>query len=821
MLAHAELCIPSSCAQSVRPRYLLARSAVLQHLVAHLGQVHPGVEVFRFVTYDNSAFKLYLESAGIYFVMAHDGSKPRAETKHNGKADEAPVDGTKTVRMLRRMIFWHTLLGFNIALINEVEWRDSKVCHISWSNCIQNSADLVSKIMTSVIEGDRRQKGVEISKGSEVLDPVSNSIETVSSSLAVESIERFLSSISRYRDQFRERDYLTIFCLSQMLQDGTVSPPWASCMLLHLACLKILSISQRRMKTVKFISQDYRSGYTKFMADFSKSVMTTMSNVQWRKVMQENGVESDVEDLVDGRLFKAVLYTMHNGQLASLKHGSIIEDFNVLLCALKSFNTADLSLDEQENQGTTIVKSKSLPTSRRSILAFSNSVFDKHLESMRISIDVSYSGEYEQYLPVASREISHWHNAKRPIDQKKAATTSTKPLSRRWNPLRSNQIYMAEMTAYSASLTNTKGKTLTPEIISLSTATKVSSGPSGGGKEQKKKEPKAIASKAADRIKSENKVKMEKTERTKALAAWDEVRKRLEKLEVEPRYLKACQYRDRLDETRLEILRVEVEMYCMQALLVCWAGFCKSGHKEEGYNIAALIWDIMRRLGSPGVDISKAAAAEIDTVCSLLGLSKPVTTPNPSDRPLSFTFRVPQITGVYTLSIDIPPREFQLLHCGPYMDRNTDAKPDRRVPTFQPDGWQRQVLDELDANNSVFVVAPTSAGKTFISFYAMEKVLRDSNEGVLVYVAPTKALVNQIAAEIHGRFSKTYPHAGHSVWAVHTRDYRVNNPSGCQILVTVPHILQIVRFMDCAFREPANITRCFSHLLMQDLGRQE
>lgn len=135
--------------------------------------------------------------------------------------------------------------------------------------------------------------------------------------------------------------------------------------------------------------------------------------------------------------------------------------------------------------------------------------------------------------------------------------------------------------------------------------------------------------------------------------------------------------------------------------------------------------------------------------------------------------------------------EFQLRHCGPYLERAFDSMPDPRVP-FSPDAWQRRVLDAIDANKSLFVVAPTSAGKTFISFYAMKKVLQSNDNHVIVYVAPTKALVNQIAAEVQARFSKAYSTKGKSVWAVHTRDYRINNPTGCQVLITVPHILQIM-----------------------------
>jgi superfamily II RNA helicase len=159
-----------------------------------------------------------------------------------------------------------------------------------------------------------------------------------------------------------------------------------------------------------------------------------------------------------------------------------------------------------------------------------------------------------------------------------------------------------------------------------------------------------------------------------------------------------------------------------------------------------------------------------------------------------------------------------LEHCGPYLERSFDSAPDPRVPSFYPDAWQRKVLDAIDANKSVLAVAPTSAGKTFISFYAMKKVLQANDDDVLVYVAPTKALVNQIAAEVQARFSKNYGNRpGRSVWSIHTRDYRVNSPKGCQILVTVPAMLQIMLLAAANAKRPMDFSRRIKRIIFDEV----
>jgi len=145
---------------------------------------------------------------------------------------------------------------------------------------------------------------------------------------------------------------------------------------------------------------------------------------------------------------------------------------------------------------------------------------------------------------------------------------------------------------------------------------------------------------------------------------------------------------------------------------------------------------------------------------------------------------------------------FQLMYMGPQMTRlvGTAKDPKERV-NFKPDKWQRDLLDIVDDDESALVVAPTASGKTFIGYYVMDKVLREDHDGVAVYVAPSKALVNQVSAEIYARFgSKIFPaHSKQELLGVFLKEY--NSAGGvfeagkwkqCQVLVTIPHILEML-----------------------------
>ncbi|KAH9386388.1 ATP-dependent RNA helicase DDX60 [Nematocida major] len=157
----------------------------------------------------------------------------------------------------------------------------------------------------------------------------------------------------------------------------------------------------------------------------------------------------------------------------------------------------------------------------------------------------------------------------------------------------------------------------------------------------------------------------------------------------------------------------------------------------------------------------------------------PATTKDPNDYDISFLMRA----------------------AGDKLKRSLNASPDDRL-LFVPDGWQKELLDIVDDQQSAVICAPTSSGKTFICYYAMETVLRASNENVVIFVAPTKALVNQVAADVYARFgSKPYIKQNSILQGICMSDFQIS-PFNCQILITVPDVLEKILCMP-----PSNPTK--------------
>lgn len=374
---------------------------------------------------------------------------------------------------------------------------------------------------------------------------------------------------------------------------------------------------------------------------------------------------------------------------------------------------------------------------------------------------------------------------------------------------RQDQFFISHIQKYASSLTGAKGGQLKRQTIFtqgpnstkeskqvVKEETSVKNSPKGkntkNGKAEKEKpgkKSKAPKLSKAEQIRAEIAARKVEKEENKNEVIWNETKNDLGR--IKDLNLRAGRLAQLLNTRTYDpYIENEMRLYRIRVLLSLWTACCVTDEgKEKNIKIAVEIFrEISIVYPNP---ITKQVKAALDETLTALGFENVIRKMKKLEsKPLSFPFVLPDLEDEeFDLEVPYTSPTFQLLHFGEYMERSMGSAPDSRV-AFDPDEWQRETLDILDRDESVFVVAPTSSGKTFISFYAMEKVLRDNDDGVVIYVAPTKALVNQLSAEVYARFNKHYPHAGQTVWSVYTRDYRINNPTNCQVLITVPHVLQ-------------------------------
>ncbi|KAL8716680.1 MAG: hypothetical protein Q9225_006010 [Loekoesia sp. 1 TL-2023] len=792
---HKNLCVPRATPSPMRNKYLLARAVIMRHLMVHMPTAHPAIKVFTFDSVLDQAFQDYLIASGVYFIMTHDGANPVPLDKDprfmkNQDLDPESVEDEELQRRAtyRTAIFHFINHGYNVALIDGLEWMDTK-----YTNKLKEQ-----QVMTMVVEGTRR----------------SNIAPTIDGTLfALQSDDQQINESNHAENDFSEGDVdllfkeatkegivtermlLALAALRAIQKHHLADKRWVMATLIHLLLIMESNLSSRQIEMPAINLRKQRE-LDRFLATFAGAATKLLQAPFWTKICTTSSLTCDISDLVDGRLFCKVWFELEHDLERWHLDPRILSKLQRFATVLSLSDEVDRflavrsDLSDARSPSTAIISPATL--NAVSILPFSHTVFDKHLKSINISVQPQKDppGRSARVF----RELSHWHNAKKRLDPKASHALSDRDKQR---ALRRNQFFMAEMAGYAASLTGVTGKLLEPELITVSEAGKAPKDAIERTKENNDitKQRKGQASKGTSNAKAiiaANVAAKGGGVADKTMAAWKTVRTNLDaERQLQSRYRKTRNYLRDLSSEKRAIVEAEVEYYALVTLLKIYRLFCKPTeiniqHQIDG--ISALLFSTIREL-TVARGLTKTIINQVKAVVQALKVPGVDFPPTEADRKLSFDsdLRLNEVKAIASSHAD-----FQLQHCGPYMDRNLDSAPDPRVSNFHPDGWQRKVLDELDADRSIFVVAPTSAGKTFISFYAMEKILRRNDDSVLVYVAPTKALVNQIGAEIQARFKKTYRHAGRSVWAIHTRDYRINNPSGCQILVTVPHILQIM-----------------------------
>lgn len=177
--------------------------------------------------------------------------------------------------------------------------------------------------------------------------------------------------------------------------------------------------------------------------------------------------------------------------------------------------------------------------------------------------------------------------------------------------------------------------------------------------------------------------------------------------------MKTHQYLSSLSSDKRSMVGPEVFTYLLATLVEILMTSSSGREKKQTLSILTFVWDIACRISKLKDGITEDIVACIAGTVSAFGLP-PIDAGVQREGKLSFKF--PSLRGKNpNPAVGMSHMEFQLVHGGPFMDRKMDSAPGSRVHDFEPDKWQRDVLDQIDAKHSLFVSAPTSAGKTFIS----------------------------------------------------------------------------------------------------------
>lgn len=545
----------------------------------------------------------------------------------------------------------------------------------------------------------------------------------------------------QYKAELTQREWATVIALGMMMSQLSPSDHGileACALLLHTAILSECRLEERAM-----VQKRSQAGEA-FLDRYANAVVNVLTSRSWHEFIAQIPCRCDLGDLVDGNLFLGTISILERTKSTDSFGSTTLKKFELLKMVVSdTFNIDILS----EAVGSVVSGVYSCDTSSprsagangalrkkkaTDVLSFSNPIIDAHLKPVSV-----VTGDYAEEVITSStsrifQELSHWHNHKRPLN-----TQLDPQLTARQKMLviRRNQFFMKDVRRYAASLTNAVGGSLEPEIVCVKpreaklpkkikppkvkekTPTSehvmyqgsLSSGSKNGGKHAKES--------VRDQIAAKQQLKQDEVAE-RHFSVWQTMIKNFEReLDYATRYIQVKQYLERSPSDKRSVVEVEVLAYMTSTLVLMWKEKCNARCQDSSMPIVALIWHTIQQIAKARQGVTGEIAQCLQNTLRAIKLPN-LELPRHGKRRMTFNFAALDINTA-NIGVGLSPSDFQLIHAGPYMDRSVGSARDPRVQDFEPDMWQREVLDQIDTRGSLFVVAPTSAGKTFISYASL------------------------------------------------------------------------------------------------------
>lgn len=346
--------------------------------------------------------------------MTHDGSQRSITSVPVTKTldtDENPVndDDHWTKILLRGMIWAFNTHKLNVALINRIEFRDSKVFTMIVESFTPPSKLKLTMATKFVLEIADTKKILEESR-----QPTPSSIESTFGDKDLEEVSEAFSE-----EDLTEKDCLAVYGVSKILKQQECDVFLASAFILHIVIIKHIPLSKRRLPLITF-DADFEEQIDSFLASTSEVFRSAVDSEKWNELMASEEFDCDSIDLVDGRLFRAVMQAMCENSLHGVVPRTAQPDWALLAGLVVQLSNKELSLAGSVEPAFSKSTAEKGDFENRVedlvVLPFTNTVFDKHLECIHVKTDSSLEvrfGAMKIY-----RETSHWHNHKKPLNPK-------------------------------------------------------------------------------------------------------------------------------------------------------------------------------------------------------------------------------------------------------------------------------------------------------------------------------------------------------------------------------------------------------------------